>query len=532
MGRSAVEVCLASTVRGFTCLRVIRGVTRQRRMSGEGILAGSPGLPRVVHSALLLAVLGGGLGCQESRPGRSPTAPPPRSDLYLRIRSLLSLPPQDPERAEELYPLVATLCRPGPDREAFFRTARWSVGQGTETQQLTAVLAVDVFEYAATACARTQPDGALDFLQQARSIVPDDPHVDVLIARLSAALDRFEEAEAAAQAARDKGSNHAIALLANIQARTARNARIGYEPGMLDEALATVSVEPTGKWQAIDLSALLATRARLLNERALWESGDERQKTLLEMRVVYGRLSKAPFVRSMRQRALDELCFDTPLLLGADDSFCRRAAEEFAMLGGGALSGLLPREVPDADRTRAEGLKSFARKAADLPRGATVVVVFRGDEAELIEWGRPAAEVLARLESRHPRWAVLDRAASERGSAVVTRVLTLAGIEPATLVAAPRSALVSPCFAALVAGREAPSPCPIGADSRSNLERAAPAQMVVLVGRDLDAELSDFQLYELPTFLLSFRKTEAKTPPDGWFKSLSDVWFIYRPPAG
>lgn len=495
----------------------------------------APALGRPSLAALLvgLAVGGSGPACIE-QPRVSPSpSPPPESDRFLRIRRLLAEEPQSPARARHLYPLTAPLCEAGPEREAFFETAAWSVAQSEGANQLTTVLAVDVFEFVATACARDGVDRGLAILERARTLVPDDPQLDVVTARLAAAAERFDVAEAAARRAREGGSNHAYALLANIQARRAK-ARVGpgYEPGMFDAALETVSVEPTAKWQAIDLTAVLSTRARLLDERALWEAPPNRLRTLAEARAAYTRLSRPPFIEAVRRSALDHLCFDTPLL-GADPSFCAEAAQSFGVLGAISVAGLSADAAPKADAERAQGLAELTRLIEQLPARAPIVLVFRGDESEVLEWARPAARLANTLDARDPRWVVVDRTTGPRGTAMVNRVLELAGIEEVAARVTPRGdALATPCLAALVAGREATPSCPLPQPLQEELSSASPAALAVLVGRDLDAEIDDFALYDVPTSLLSFRQTNARSPPDAWFKSLSDVWFVLEPPAG
>ena len=497
----------------------------RRRAVGFAARAGSAFR---LAAALALALAA---GCKEP-PKTPPADPPPPSDRFLRIRSLLAQPAQSPERARHLYPLTAPLCTPGPERDAFFETAAWSVAQSEGANQLTTVLAVDVFEFVASACSRDRVEAAFEILDRARALVPDDPQLDVVKARLAAAADRFDVAREAARRARDAGSEHAIALLANIQARIARDrVGVGFEPGMFDAAIETVSVEPDSNWQAIDLTAVLSTRARLLEERALWEEEEARRATLTRARATFARLAKAPFVEAVRRSALDHLCFDVPAL-GADPAPCARAAEEFGSLGGAAIAGV-PAAAEDAlDRARAADLSRFAKAVPALEPGRTVVLVVRGDESEVVEWARPAAKLLAAVDARAPKWLVVDRTSSERGSAVVSRMLELAGIAaPAVRVTPRQNALASSCLAALVADREKPESCPLDSADVEAVEALLAPAFAVLVGRDLDAELDDLGLYGVPRHLLSFRRTAAKKAPESWFKNLSDVWFVLEPPG-
>lgn len=511
------------------CLRVVRGVSRCI-MESSRVSAPRPGSPRASWLWVGVLIFGGGLACPaEEGPPRSATREPPPSDRFLRIRRLLAQPPQSPERAEHLYPSTEPLCAKGPERDAFFETAKWSVDHSEGDDQLTTVLAVDVFEFVATACARTSVEGALSFLDRARATVPQDPQIDVVTARIAAAADRFELASRAAQRAIEGGSNHAIALLANIQARLARN-RVGpgFEPGMFDEAIETASVEPDGDWQAIDLTAVLSTRARLYIERALWLPPEEREASLEAARSAFTRLSKSPFVESVRRSALDHLCFDTPTSAASKEA-CVRAAEEFGMIGAAAVIERSLESLPKADPERAEGLRRFVERVGGLGPKASVVVVFRGDESEIVEWGRPAASVLRGLRGRDPRVVVVDRTSTARGSALVDRVLELSGIRPSLRIATRADALATSCLAALVAGREAPETCPLPPEEQSELAKLPDVELVLLVGRDLDAEIDDFGLYDLPTHLFSFRRTNAKKAPEGWFKSLCDVWYVLQP---
>jgi hypothetical protein len=405
------------------------------------------------------------------------------------------------------------------------------VAQSEGTNQLTTVLAVDVFEFVASACSRDRIEAAFEILDRARAIVPEDPQIDVVKARLAAAAERFDVALEAARRAKEAGSEHAIALLANIQARLARNrVGVGFEPGMFDPAIETVSVEPDSNWQAIDLTAVLSTRARLLEERALWEDEDARKATLTRARATFARLAQAPFVKTVRRSALDHLCFDVPTL-GVDPAPCAEAAEKFGSLGGAAVAGV-PAAADDAlDRARAADLGRFAEAVPSLGPGRTVVLVLRGDESEIVEWARPAAKLSAALDARRPKWLVVDRTSSERASAVVSRVLELAGIAPTVRLTPRQNALATSCLAALVADREKPESCPLSAADVEAVEALPPPAFAILVGRDLDAELDDFGMYGVPRHLLSFRRTAAEKPPDSWFKSLSDVWFVLEPPA-
>ncbi|NJK88885.1 MAG: hypothetical protein HC923_05415, partial [Myxococcales bacterium] len=77
---------------------------------------------------------------------------------------------------------------------------------------------------------------------------------------------------------------------------------------------------------------------------------------------------------------------------------------------------------------------------------------------------------------------------------------------------APKAPLVTACAAALLASRQAPDGCSLEDGQKRALEVLPPVAAVLLVGRDLDGEIDDFMLYEHPTYLLSFRRSEAKRP--------------------
>src|SRR5438128_124434 len=81
---------------------------------------------------------------------------------------------------------------------------------------LAQVLALDVIEHGATACARNNLEAALDLLAKAKAAIPGTTRLDVIRARLLAAADRYDEALESARAAAKGGSVHAMALAANI----------------------------------------------------------------------------------------------------------------------------------------------------------------------------------------------------------------------------------------------------------------------------------------------------------------------------
>lgn len=472
-------------------------------------------------------------GCKEEAPKSAPPdasvrvigydLPPTRDDTrFVQIRNLLREPAESSNRATKLYPLVAPVCTDPAARKDFLEVAQWSTSYTSKDNYLPTELAIDTIEHVATACFRTGPDAALDLLEGAEAFVKS-PRLDVIRARLLAARDDFEPAEAAARRAMEGGSVHAIALTANIQAQRARAGHDGYTPGMLADAIATVSVQPDGSWQAIDLTAVLSTHARLLAERAVWEEGDAQKKTLLEAAGLYQRLSVAPFIAAIRSRALDNLCFDAAR--APAPNACERAATETQNLGAAARAGVDVTQ-PGFDEKRHAGLVEMTKKLAAQEEGALVLWVARGDESELLEWVRPAAEVLAAIGAKKARVVLVDRTSNARTSRLVTRMFELANVKPALRIDAQRDTFAMPCITALAADRQTPKACPLDASSKKALETMRPFGVGVLVGRDLDGELDDLRLYDLPSLLLSFRQSLSKKGPDAWMKSVSDVHLL------
>ncbi|MEQ9504504.1 MAG: hypothetical protein RIT81_47035 [Deltaproteobacteria bacterium] len=445
--------------------------------------------------------------------------PPTRDDTrFIKIRNLLREPPESTNRATKLYPLVRPVCVDEQERKEFLEVAKWSTSFSSEENYLPTQLAIDTIEHVATACFRSDPEGALALLTGAEAFV-QSPRLDVIRARLLAAREDFAEAEKAARRALEGGSVHAIALTANIQAQRARAASDGYTPGMLDDAIKTVSVEPNSKWAVIDLTAVLATHARLLGERAVWESGETQKKTLLEAAGLYQRLSVAPFIAAIRNRALDNLCYDADRLPKSEA--CARAARETQNLGAAKKADVTL--DPGFDTKRLAGLTSMTSTLAQLDEGAVVLWVARGDESELLEWVRPASDILRKIAKTKPRIIVVDRTSTPRASRLVTRMFELAGVTATRRIDAQRDTFAMPCITAILADRRTPKACPLDAETKTALEKARPFGVGVLVGRDLDGELDDLRLYDLPSLLLSFRRSLSKKGPTAWLKSVSDV---------
>lgn len=436
---------------------------------------------------------------------------------------MLRVDPQSKTRAEKLYPLVDPVCA-SPDERSSFVAAAVGFASTASENGAAQIEALDVIEHVATACARNDLPASRDLLARASRAFPKVPRLHEIDARLLAAAGRLEDALDAAKAARALGSAHAIALVATIQAQIARQSEPAYRPGMLDDALATVSIEPDAAWQLIDLTAILTTRARLLTERAAWEEPAKRGATLELGRAVYERLSRQPFIQATRLHALDMRCFDAVELAEGPEA-CRRAAEEEAILGAAFVTGAALAS-PRLEQERLAKIRALHQRIEGLAPKSTVVLVARGDESELIPWIRPTAEVIARLKERKVRLVVIDRTKGARAGALFDRIPALAGLAPIERIDAERDTFAMGCFTALAAKRKTPATCPFDGDLQKRLLALEPFGLAVLVGRDLDAEIEDLRLYELPTVLLSFRIPATEKGVDVQLKSASDAWML------
>lgn len=441
----------------------------------------------------------------------------------------MRLDPQDLTRAQRLYPLIEPLCRDSAARRDFIGAARDAASAPSDLGKIERFYALDILEHVAVACARGDVAASTAVLAEARAAFPEEPRISTIEARILAADGRLAEAAVAAERAFAGGSIGALALLATVQAQQAKAAATSTTPParLLDRALETVSIEPDGAWRLVDLMAVLQTRARLLTERAVWEEGAARVATATVARAVYERLGMPPFIEATRQHALDVLCFDATET-GADDGAldaCARAGAEHGNLGGAFLAGL-GLDPKRYDLERVQAFQALEARIAEQPAGARVLFIVRGDESELVTWARPAAVVLSRLVERRAQVVVIDRTRGPRAGALVDRMVSLAGAEPALRLDAERDTLATGCAAALVAGREAPAGCPLAADARAVLSRSKAFGLGVLVGRDLDAEIDDLELYALPEVLLSMRQPATDKRVDLQLKSLSDVWLL------
>ncbi len=482
--------------------------------------------------APLIVLALGTTGCPDPLAGKIP--PPgqvrksPHADSrYIKIRTLLGEDPDSAVRARELYPLLLPLCTSQEERQAFVKVAKWSVESGDGQNYRLVQLAQDCLEHVSTACMRNHPEGAFALLDLAQETLPGLRRVPVLQARLLAASGKFEQAETAARRAMAAGSIHAIALTANIQARRARGAEPGLRTDIFNAAIETVSATPTNKWAPIDLAAVLSTKARLLTERALWETEEQAQRTRLEAASLHQRLAGAPFIAVTRRRAQDILCFDA-MQVGKDRyNACRRLAE-MGDLGGARAIGLTTMTPQHFEMPRLAKLQALKEDLEKLPLGQVVVLVIRGDEMELLEWIRPATTLIRHINKRKPRWVVVDRTDSPRATNLIQRLLDMSQVQPDLRIDAKGTFYMS-CISAILAGRRTPKSCPLPPEVQTKLEGLGPYALSLLLGRDLDAELDDLRLYELRTVLVSFRQSRQEKAIHAWTKSLSDVGIITTP---
>jgi len=440
---------------------------------------------------------------------------------------MLKEDPDSPLRAHKLYPLVEPVCLKEQERVDFVEVAKWSAGFGSEKYYLPAELAQDTLEHVATACMRNHPEAALDLLKKAQQSLPELNRLPVVQARLLAVTGDLEGAQAAATRAMKAGSVHAIALTAQIQARRARQAGPGYREAMLDDAIRTVSATPTSKWPPIDLAAVLSTKARLLQERALWQTSEAAAKSRLEAAGLHQRLAGAPFIAATRTRAQDVLCFEA-MMQGVDRHAGCKLLAETGDLGAALALGM--KDLPEQrfDLVRLGRLRALKAQVAEIKPKELVVLVVRGDELELLEWVRPAATLLAHMNKNHPNWVLVDRTEGPRAQALVQRLLELSGVKSSLRIEA-KDTFTMPCVSAVIAGRQTPKDCPLQPAVLKQLEAAGPVALSVLLGRDLDAEIDDLRLYELKTALVSFRQSQMEKGVHAWLKSLSDVGVITEP---
>ena len=469
------------------------------------------------------------LACSQEPLPRAPAKSDPRlqdDNNFTRIRNLLSKPPGNRERALHLYPVIARVCKKEETQTEFAKTAAWS-GSFTKEAQ---ILAEDTLEHVATACFREDKNAAYTILKMAQKSFGESYRAEVVMARLLATERRFDEALKLAEAARKKGSIHAIALSANIKAQIARKSG-AYRNGMLDEAIGMVSVEPTHKWPLIDLTAVLSSRAKLLSERAIWETGSVQAKTIHAANTAYQRLSVSPFIEATRRHALDNLCFNHLSNVKPEASLsaeglksCSRAANESKNLGA-AHRAKIPLSR-DFDQKRLQQLLGVRSLLSKLKRRSVVLLFVRGDETEVVTWVRPAATILRQLQQKRADVVLVDRTSSPEAGLLLERMLKIAKLRPSlSLRASEEGAFLVPCVTALISERQKPASCPLSQREVSALyQKAKRYRASILVGRDLDAEIDDHTLYDVQPILLSLRLTKHAKLLRAHFKNLADVF--------
>lgn len=494
-------------------------------------------MSRLTLVKMVFVLLVGGSGCWDDRSGTAPQGSPAsalkgsspqdlRTDSrFIQIRDLLRQDPDAPARATRLYALVEPVCADVDARRGFLDTLAWSASFSDKKYRMTVVYALDTLEHVATSCARNHLKGALELVAGAARVLKEEARVFVIKARILAADGQFGLAENAARRAKDLGHVHAIALTAHIQARRAREAEVGYRPGMLDAALKTVMEEPTAEWALIDLEAVLVTRAQLLLERAVWEPPPVAIETETEAQEVLRRLSVAPFEKNARRHALDALCFFAVQQGRGLSDPCGRAAREMHNLGAAAAVGV-SMTAESFEVERYQGLTAVRETLDEIRDEDTVLVVLRGDESELLEWVRPAIHVLGRVAGTGVRVVVVNRTRTARARALVNRVVQRASLRPVLRLDAGKETLVMPCIAAVVANRRTPSACPLEPAAQARLARLKVPRLSFLIGRDLDSEIDDLKLYNLPTVLMSIRDTRYQKTLAAWLKSQADAFVV------
>lgn len=491
-----------------------------------------------LRAAFALTLLASLTGCSRSTSkdgattvspaaSKTPSAfvvPPEKANTrYMRMRGLLERPVEDRRRSTELFGLVRPLCTEAEARKDFIDTAAWSIEHADEQFYLPSRVTLDMLEYVASVCGRVHPEGLFELLDDAQALLADEPRLPIIRARSLAAAGRLEEALSIAHKAAAEGHSHAMVLAANIEARRARDAAPkGWTEGMLDRALSLAHTGANEAWPAIDLAALLATRARLLRERAFWTEGQPSAKDRIAAAQVFERLLLGPFPEEVRSRSGDALCFAISDL-GLESDACKRAAGSYNHLGAAVLADRVPSQHP-----RLEPLRALGASFETLGKGDLVLVVFRGDEQELLEWGFPSAHLLRRIGASGADVLLVDRTRTKRGPALVRRVAAWAGLAPWRFLDGDHVETLS-CVSAVLADRRTPAGCPLDPDLLSALEGRAAPKVSILVGRGLEPEIEDLRLYQHPVVLASFRKSKKEEELSAWLKSLSDVFVVVPP---
>ena len=282
-----------------------------------------------------------------------------------------------------------------------------------------------------------------------------EPKIYVLQARLYAVVGQMKQAIDAANKAIKGESVHARALLANILARQdvdSPEARLVN----LNKAIEVVSVEATPGWQAIDLAAVLSSKARLLLERDFWQSHKPDSKDALEALGLFSRIVVGPFPQRMRRRASDMACF-LSVQMKLKPHYCKDAAEKYRHLGPRMLFGL---DSPNQKNRQAQ-LQQLSKTIRELKPDSVQVLVVRGDESELLEWSRPLVRLMRAIHVRQPQWLVIDRTDGKRASQLLDKILDEAAVKPWVLVRAYRKPIAVGCISSLLAGEDIIPGCPL-----------------------------------------------------------------------
>ena len=479
---------------------------------------------------------------------REPMARPPGADVYLGIRDLLRRDPRSEEDTIRLRSRMSAVCGDDGALQPFIDGALWSASYSTPTDGGPTKLATDTIEQVATVCLRLEPERAFTLLRRASEGLADTYDLELVRARFLAVEGRLDEALAAAEKARVRGSIHALALSATIQAELARQAHPVHRPGMLADAIARVSDEPTSDWPLIDLTAVLSTRARLLSEEAVWSEGRARRDALERADEALLRLSVAPFIAAIRTRSLDTLCFNETFLglpqgdkpspaasarppvasnpppVGASGSGCAKAAQETYNLGARVVARL---DLSDAyDRARALDLEEAHRRLLGFDAHSTVLLVTRGDESEILEWALAMEHLLKAVGRKTQRIVWLNRTPTPAVDALVRHILDASDLTQVERIEPSADPFTTSCLGAVMADRKVPAVCPLDKASIRRLRAMGRPSTVVLVGKDLDAELQDLATYENELWLLSFRLHRVEGEKIVVLKSVSDVYAV------
>lgn len=438
---------------------------------------------------------------------------------YIRVRRLLEKSTLNPERVARLKALVQPICVAGEEQSQFLDTLRWSVGFSEDTFYLPTKLAIEVLEYVSNVCGAAFPKQTVALLEQAERILPKDPRLKMLIARTLAVIGRLSEASKVAQSAVPLGDPQAVALAAHIEAQRARQNSGAYEPGMYARALELTETPPGPNWHAVDLAAVLATRARLFLEVDFWTLPNT-SPFQDPIRALLKRTVEGPFPAAVKLRAADLLCMESQWQASAGDKVALEGCKAAADLGHAWATWLLG--------ARSEPLfPKLRRKLDTLAPGDEVVVVVKGPESEIMEWAKALVVLLKGLSRRGAHVLLVDRTQTDRSTRVVEHIFKLANVRPRLVIPLRGTSSSVTCVSALSAQHQRPHTCDLSPEITQEFSELSPPKFTLLVGRDLDTEIDDFRLYNHPTALASFRRSEvAHKVSLAWLKSVSDVWAL------